>query len=206
MLPISNIAGSRGVSIASGFCLAILWLFFSVVHLQKYLETGELSLILLVIAETLSAVFYLLRTDPATVSTRPLDWLIAVAGTFSTFFFRPADYSLLHSANYLTSAGAVMLIFGLVSLNRSFALVPAKRVIKTSNMYRYIRHPLYASYFVMLSGYLLANFSITNALVYFAVISLLVARIHREEEHLMKDEAYRTYAGSTRYRIIPFVY
>lgn len=91
-------------------------------------------------------------------------------------------------------------------MNRSYALVPARRVIKTDNMYRIVRHPLYASYFVMFSGYVLVNASAVNVLVFVTMMSLLVTRLHREETHLMKDDAYRAYAEKTRHRLVPFVY
>lgn len=203
---VSNIATSRAMSIVSGAALAILWIGFSIVHLQEFFATGDLTMLLLVIAETMGAAFYLFRTDPATVSTRPLDWLIAVAGTCSALLYRPAEYALIPGASYFIIPAVAMQILALASLNRSFAIVPAKRILKTSKMYGIARHPLYASYCAIFAAYLLANTSIANAAVYAIMVALLVARIYREEAHLMKDEAYRAYAQKTRYRMVPFIY
>lgn len=194
------------MSISSGFFLALLWLSFSYIHLKKYLATGEVALLFLVVAETTGAAFYLLRTAPSTVSERPLDWLIAVCGTFSTLLFRPSTDGVLPFASHFIIPGTIMLIFGLASLNRSFALVPAKRVLKTKMMYRYVRHPLYSSYFVIFVSYVLANTSVWNIIVLVALLALLLARIYREESHLMKDPAYRAYAEKTRYKLVPFIY
>lgn len=203
---ISSIAVSRATSIASGIFLAFLWVLFSIAHFQRYLATGEISLLLLVVAETMGAAFYLSRTDPASVSTRPLDWLIAIVGSFLPFLFRPVDYALVPAGKYFIILGVGMLILGLASLNRSFALVPAKRSIKTRHMYKLVRHPLYASYCVLFFGYLLTNTSLVNAVLYITLIALLVTRIIREESHLMQDEAYRNYVRETKYRLVPFIY
>lgn len=202
----SDIARSRAVSLASGVVLAVLWGLFSVSHLQKFLVTWEIATLLLVIAETLGAALYLLRSDPATVSTRPLDWLVAVLGTFAVLLFRPSDYGVMPGAGYIMLVGLILLIFGLVSLNRSFALVAANRKIKTSRMYKVVRHPIYASYCVIFGAYVMQNTTAYNFAVYVVLMFLLVARISSEEKHLMQDPVYRTYAEGTRYRLIPFIY
>jgi protein-S-isoprenylcysteine O-methyltransferase Ste14 len=92
------------------------------------------------------------------------------------------------------------------SLNRSFALVAAKRSIKTRGMYRFIRHPLYASYLVMFSGYLLANTTTANLVVYLITMACLFARILREEKHLALDSGYRQYMLEVRYRVFPGIF
>ena len=97
-------------------------------------------------------------------------------------------------------------IVSLLSLNRSFALVAAKREIKTAWMYHVVRHPLYASYFVVFGGYVLAHTTLVNLLVYAITAGFLYARIFREERHLALDPAYREYMLEVRYRLVPFVF
>lgn len=203
---ISVIAQSRAMSVASGVILATLWILFSMAHLKQFNTTGDLSTLLLIIAETLAAAFYLMRSGPSSVSISPLDWLIAVLGTFTPLLLRPSDFSVIPEARHLMALGAAMLILGLASLNRSFAIVPANRKIKTNMMYRMVRHPIYASYCVLFASYVLVNTSTFNLAVYATLIFLLVARIHREEKHLMEDQAYRAYASQVRFRLVPFVY
>jgi protein-S-isoprenylcysteine O-methyltransferase Ste14 len=102
--------------------------------------------------------------------------------------------------------GTVLQIISLISLNRSFALVAAKREIKTAWMYCIVRHPLYASYFLVFSGYVLAHTTMANLFVYMITMGFLCVRIFREERHLALDPAYRTYMLEVRYRLLPFVF
>jgi len=94
----------------------------------------------------------------------------------------------------------------MISLNRSLGMVPALRKLKTGGMYRLVRHPLYLSYFVTFSGYLLANSSLRNLLVYLFTMALLVVRINREEAHLSADSDYRAYMSRVKFRVLPYVF
>ncbi|HTN67440.1 MAG TPA: methyltransferase, partial [Burkholderiaceae bacterium] len=85
-------------------------------------------------------------------------------------------------------------------------LVAAKRKIKTAWMYRIVRHPIYASYCLIFTGYLLANTTLYNLLVYAVSLIFLGARIFREESHLALDPAYRGYMHEVRYRLVPFIF
>ncbi len=101
------------------------------------------------------------------------------------------------------AAGVLMQILGLISLNRSFALVAAKRAIKTDFMYRWVRHPIYASYLIVFTSYLLVYPSVNNLMVFAVLIPCMVGRIYREEVHLSQDPVYRDYMQRVRYRLIP---
>lgn len=202
----SKIIQSRGLSTISGVLLSILWGFFAYTHLAMFIKTGNITMLLIVIAEALAAFFYLVRTDPKSVSLVPFDWLVAVFGTFLPLFFRPSTSSVLPLATMLVITGVIMQILAMASLNRSFALVAAQRNIKTNMMYRFIRHPIYASYCLTFTGYILTNSSLMNFLVYLSFVTLLLFRIVREEDHLSKDSAYRAYKEQVRYRLIPFIF
>jgi len=47
-----------------------------------------------------------------------------------------------------------------------FAIVAAKREIKTEWMYRIVRHPIYASYILTFGCYVLVHTTLANLLVY----------------------------------------
>lgn len=97
-------------------------------------------------------------------------------------------------------------ILGLISLNRSFALVAAKRQIKTAGMYRFVRHPLYASYLLINTGYILTNTTSMNLALYVMSMGFLYVRMVREEKHLALDPAYGQYMQQVRYRVVPFMF
>lgn len=201
-----HFAQSRLFSVLSGIILAALWSLFAISHLTQYGKTGEISLLLMVLAETLVAVCYLARTNPKSVSTDPVDWILGVAGTFTPLLFRPAEEALVPSAGYVMALGLVLLLAGVISLNRSFAIVAARREIKTKRMYALVRHPIYTSYFLIFTAYLLVNTSMFNVLVGLVLFILLLMRISREENHLLKDQAYADYCRRVRYRLVPFIY
>ena len=189
-----------------GMILACAWMMFAGLHVRAYLASGISAYLVFFLSESFTALMFLLRATPSSVSPHPGDWALAVAGTAAPLLFAPSAVVLLQGAAALVFAGAVFQLAGLVSLNRSIGLVPARRELKTGGIYRLMRHPLYASYLLMFTGYLLTNFSLANVLVYCALLALLLARIVREEHHLRREADYRAYMERVKYRVIPYVF
>ncbi|UUZ53225.1 hypothetical protein LP419_30660 [Massilia sp. H-1] len=79
-------------------------------------------------------------------------------------------------------------------------------MVKTQGLYRLVRHPLYASYMISFSGYMLTNTSLRNVAVFGVTIALLAMRILREERHLSLDSNYREYMARVKFRVLPFVF
>ncbi len=186
--------------------MAIVFIFFATAHLTKFMETGSLSILLVTISEALVIILFLCRSKPRTVSISLYDWFVATVGSFSPLFFRPENYGVLPQAEIFIILGTTIQIAGLISLNRSFAIVAAKRQIKTKWMYGIVRHPLYASYFLLFGSYVLAHTSATNLVILAIMIVFLCLRIFREEAHLSHDSEYRKYMQRVRYRIIPSIF
>ena len=203
---IATLCHSRHASLLTSITMAGLWVFFASAHVVGFLHSGDWSYLLFCVAETLAALFFIVRSAPVSVSTDAGDWLLAIGATFAPFLFAPADMAIWPGARYLLAVGSLLQIAGLLSLNRSFGLVAAQREIKTGGVYRVIRHPLYASYLISLSGYVLANTSTANLLIYGATMSLLLARLLREERFLAADVRYRAYMRQVKYRLLPFIF
>ncbi|MGK5003195.1 methyltransferase family protein [Janthinobacterium sp. LB2P70] len=197
---------SRHASLCTSIAMACLWAFFASAHVVGFLHSGDWSYLLFCAAETLAALFFIVRSAPVSVSTDAGDWLLAIGATFAPFLLSPADMAIWPGARYLLAVGSLLQIAGLLSLNRSFGLVAAQREIKTGGVYRVIRHPLYASYLISLSGYLLANTSPTNTVIYAATMSMMVMRLLREERFLSTDVRYRVYMRQVKYRLLPFIF
>ena len=197
---------SRHASLLTSIAMACLWAFFASAHVVGFLHSGDWSYLLFCVAETLAALFFIVRSAPVSVSTDAGDWLLAIGATFAPFLLSPADMAIWPGARYLLAVGSLLQIAGLLSLNRSFGLVAAQREIKTGGVYRVIRHPLYASYLISLSGYLLSNTSIANAIIYVATMSMMVMRLLREERFLSTDVRYRVYMRQVKYRLLPFIF
>lgn len=201
----SALLRSRGANLALALLLAWVWGMFCYTHLLAWQRTGELGYLLFAGSESLVALLFLLRHQPAAVSVAPGDWLLAVAGTAAPLLFNPSGGGSA-AGDMLIVAGVLLQIGGLLSLNRSFGLVAARRQVKTGGLYRVVRHPLYASYLLMYSGYLLVNPSLANLLLAVLAAALLVGRMGREERFLVRELAYQAYMDQVRYRLIPLLY
>lgn len=199
----SNLSAAH---VVANLLMAPLWGWFAYRHVMAFLMTNEWSYLFLCISETLGAAFFLVRKYPDSVSAAPFDWVVAVVGTFSAFFLIPADWGVIPAARHAVVVGTGLTVLGMVSLNRSFALVAAKREIKTSGMYRFVRHPLYASYLLTFTGYVLANTTSENGVAYVFAMGCMFVRMFREEKHLAHDPQYAAYMQQVRYRVIPFVF
>lgn len=206
MNSLSGMLQSRRAHIYSGMLLAAFFGVFAYAHFSKFQETREWALLLVIISETLTAGFFIFRSNPKTVSLAPSDWMVAIAGSFAPLFLRPATWGMFPPASIAIALGTMLQIASLLSLNRSFAIVAAKRKIKTAWMYRIVRHPLYASYFMVFGGYVLVHTTLANLLVYAMTMGFLCVRIFREERHLAFDPAYRAYMLEVRHRLVPFVF
>ncbi|AQR70780.1 hypothetical protein BZG29_22550 [Janthinobacterium sp. LM6] len=206
MHTLATLCHSRHASLFTSIAMACLWTFFASAHVVGYLQGGDWSYLLFCAAETLAALFFIVRSAPVSVSTDAGDWLLAIGATFAPFLLSPADIAIWPGARYLLALGSLLQIAGLLSLNRSFGLVAAQREIKTGGAYRVVRHPLYASYLISLSGYLLANTSPVNGVVYVLAMLMLVARLLREERFLSSDVRYRVYMRQVKYRLLPFIF
>ncbi len=176
------------------------------IHLSAYLETWNIAFLLFVVLETIQAGFFLFRSMPRLISLDPFDWVVAIGGTFAPLFLRPGGEVLWSNASVLLLAGVSIQFFALLSLNRSFAIVPSTRTIKTAGLYAFVRHPMYASYLFSFSGYILSSASVVNVVLLIMAISFMFLRIEREEEHLVCSPEYAAYMKRVRYRLIPFVY
>ncbi|KQV80417.1 hypothetical protein ASD15_16355 [Massilia sp. Root351] len=204
--PLRCLLASRTLHACGALLLAGVWISFCYSHLLAWQHTGAWSYLLFAGSESLVAMLFLLRDRPAAVSDAPLDWLLALAGTATPLLFTPTASGMLPGGAAMIAAGVLLQIGGLLSLNRSFGLVAARRTVKTGGLYRLVRHPLYASYLLMYLGYVLVNTSLANLLLVLLGVVLLMARIVREERFLARDVQYLNYMGQVKYRLIPLLF
>jgi protein-S-isoprenylcysteine O-methyltransferase Ste14 len=144
---------------------------------------------------------------PARVTSQQLGpWLLAAGGTFGGLLFRPGGLHLLWGVRAgfaLQLAGLVLAIGSLVALGRSFGFVAADRGIVTRGPYAIIRHPVYASYVLIGTGYVAQSASWRNGAVLLFVTCCNLGRILAEERVLSRSPEYELYRGRVRWRVIP---
>jgi protein-S-isoprenylcysteine O-methyltransferase Ste14/uncharacterized membrane protein (UPF0127 family) len=200
----------HGVGAALGnLALALGFGFFAAANMSRAVATGQWATTMpMVFQEALLVVLFLTRRRSLVTSGRPLDWAVAVVGTALPLLLRPGDVPgpLSWLGEPLQCLGVGAAILALASLGRSFGVVPANRGIKTSGLYRLVRHPAYAGYLLGYTGYVLCYPTPRNALL--VVVTLLAFNIRAivEERLLQRDPSYDAYLRGTRWRFVPYVY
>jgi|SRR5215475_13218103 len=131
-------------------------------------------------------------------------WLLSVIGTALPLLLRPGDSAVfIRVGTAVQVAGIVMVAAGLLSLRRSFAVVPGNRGIRQGGLYRIVRHPIYFSELVVFLGAVLVNPTVANWAVWLCECGVQFARAIAEEKFLAEDPVYRGYRERVRYRLLP---
>ncbi len=189
--------------------LAVLYAFFAVAHFAAAQRTGQWETTMPIVAqEALLGGLFLTRRRSVATSTRLLDWVIGVAGTFLPMMLRPTDAvgTLSWLGGPMQIVGLILAVIGLAFLGRSIAVVAGNRGVKTSGAYRIVRHPMYAAYIATYLGYAASYPTHRIGVLIAATIVLLNARALAEERFLERDPIYREYLRAVRWRLVPYLY
>jgi protein-S-isoprenylcysteine O-methyltransferase Ste14 len=173
---------------------------------RKYRDTGSINWFGLLVVNCLFVAMYIVRRDATSISSSPLLWVLAFAGTCAPLIMRPtAPAASAVTGNLVQVMGLCAVAASLLSLRRSFGIVPAHRGIRTRGLYNVVRHPLYASELLAILGFAIANPSLWNIGLLLADCLLQFARARAEEQFLGTDPVYAQYQARVTYRFIPLV-
>jgi protein-S-isoprenylcysteine O-methyltransferase Ste14 len=190
-------------------CVAGFWLLLLTASYTNWTMTGQLSSLGLAAVNAIICILFLTRRMSTRLSDRGADYVVAFLTVALAMFLRPhpsANQALITASLPFKAVGIVGLLVALISLGRSFGIVPANRGIKREGLYRIVRHPIYASQLIFHVGYLLGNASGRNLLLVILVMAGQVYRLLAEERLLREDGAYRDYAQAVRYRLVPGIF
>ncbi len=165
--------------------------------------------LMLLVGEGIVVVFFLIRRRTSDISRSPSDWFLAAAATCLPLVVVPGGKEgaiLPQVAVMVMLVGLLVQFAAKLTLARSFGMVPANRGLKTSGVYRFVRHPMYGGYFLMQMGFLALNPTWWNAAAYAVCWTLQTRRLMAEEQFLGRDPAYREYQTRVSYRILPGVF
>lgn len=196
---------------ASVLCNIVLGAFYSlfvIAHFTVEREWSWTETLPIITLQSIMALVFLTRRPSLATSRRPLDWIVAIAGTLCPMLLRPTPTAgaLSWLGHPLMTVGLLLCIFALLSIGRSMGVVPANRGLQTGGAYRVVRHPVYAAYLVYFSGYLMSSPSAANAVVVAMSFTLLLLRVVFEERFLAQTAAYRAYRDAVRWRVVPGVF
>jgi protein-S-isoprenylcysteine O-methyltransferase Ste14 len=184
------------------------WAWLNLNFLLRAHPFQKLVGLLLIVQCSSIAVFFLIRSCPRASSWNPYDIITALMGTFAPMLFiQSYRYDILGLAGvFIQVIGVVLTISSSLSLSRSWGIIPAHRGIKTDGMYRFVRHPIYASYQIFNAGFILSSFSFYNLAVAATALTCQILRIRNEERFLANDPDYFVYSAQVRWKMIPFIY
>lgn len=188
------------------FCNLVLALFFFrfvYLNASDLLGAVRLSTVLILLKVSADTVCHLVRRPAQEISLSLYDWLIGIFGAYTAFFFRGAAGVDQFWATGIQLFGMSLQVYAMFSLNRSIGFVAANRGVKTSGMYRFVRHPLYSAYCISYFGFLCNHPTSYNMFVYAVMVTMLYLRILAEERLLGRSPEYRAYTQQVRYRLIP---
>ena len=194
--------GKSSRDLAWDLVLMGAWALFASFALKRFMNGGGFVELGQVAAVTVFAALFLLRR-PARSTGTTWETMLALAGTFLPVAARPGPGNLFWLGEIIQVAGLTGMVVAAISLGRSFGIAPADRGLRTTGLYAWVRHPLYAREICFFAGYLVANPSWRNLTVLTADAALQLFRALREER-ILKD--YASYAGRVRWRLLPLVW
>ena len=169
---------------------------FTAIAVWLWRRAPEFGVLVLpgLIQELLIAVSFLVRGRARTGAPGWASRVVAYANSFLVMVFilvaarvqpewlRPTPEPALRTAGaVLWLAGAVLCLWPLWYLRRSFSLEPEARTLVTSGPYRLARHPIYTVYLLINAGILLRHLTVPFAIVIAVWVALLLVRVRYEE-------------------------
>jgi protein-S-isoprenylcysteine O-methyltransferase Ste14 len=200
---------ARLIRISANLIGAVGAAYFAKASVQFYVRTHRLIGIAFLLQPIWVVVAYLVRRPAREVSRRLGDWLLAFGGTFGGVLLRPVGLHPHWGVNIglgVQLVGILICITAFLTLGRSFGFAAADRGLVTRGPYAVVRHPIYASYLLVLSGYLLQSISVWNALVIVFVTACNVGRALVEDRLLASSEQYDAYRSHVRWSLLPGVW
>ena len=200
---------ARLIRISANLVGALGAAYFARASLQYYVRTRRLIGAAFLVEQMWVVVAYLIRRPSRAVSRRLGDWLLAFGGTFGGVLFRPFGahpHWGVEIGLALQLLGLTTCLVAFLALGRSFGFAAADRGLVTRGPYAVVRHPIYASYILLHSGYLFQSISVRNAIVMLFVTSCNVGRAIVEERLLATSERYDAYRRQVRWRLLPGVW
>jgi len=193
-----------------GYVLALLCCFFAYRRILlltssfSYFELGHL------IFNLMLAFLFITRTKASVVSMNPFHWIVALATSFSGFFFIKAEMTpqewQIAVTQILTIGALVLEVPAVLTLGRSFGFLPALRCVKTNSIYKVLRHPMYLGCILVRLTYCIRNPIGPNFMLFAVVVLLYGLRTKHEEEMLSHDVTYIEYMQRVRYRLCPGIF
>ena len=208
-LSIARLDAERLADLCARAAIIVLFSLMAIRFGSDFLSTGRVTGLLLLVSEALVVLLTVMRRSAAVIDRSMRARLLTALSMLGPPLLQPALVPALLPQSLtvgLSAAGLAIVIAGKITLGRSFGLMPANRGVVSSGLYRIVRHPIYLGYLITHVAFLLATPSAWNVAALLAADAALLARAVCEEQTLSRDEQYRTYQQTVRWRVCPGVF
>ena len=208
-LSAARLDAERLADLVARAAIIVLFSLMAIRFGSDFLSTGRVTGLLLLVSEALVVVLTVMRRSAAVIDRSMRARLLTALSMLGPPLLQPAHVAALLPQSLtvgLSAAGLAIVIAGKITLGRSFGLMPANRGVVSSGLYRIVRHPIYLGYLITHVAFLLATPSAWNVAALLAADAALLARAVCEEQTLSRDERYRTYQQTVRWRVCPGVF
>jgi protein-S-isoprenylcysteine O-methyltransferase Ste14 len=174
-----------------------------------FARTARVTSLLMLVSEALVVLLTLVRRSAHALDRSPRARLVTAIAVGAPFLVRPAPRDGLVDdalAAAVIGMGLILVVVAKLTLGRSFGVLPANRGVVDSGVYGWIRHPIYAGYFINDVGFLFAHPLAWNLLVLGASAAAQISRLILEERTLAADPAYASYLRRVRWRLVPAIF
>jgi protein-S-isoprenylcysteine O-methyltransferase Ste14 len=199
----------RNIRIGANLIGAAGAAYFAYVTLEAYFRTHRPIGVLFFAEQMVVVVAYLVRRPASAVTRRFADWLLAFGGTFVPVLLRPDGAHTQWGLQWglvMQFCGVVLCLWSFFFLGRSFGFAAADRGLVQRGPYRIVRHPIYASYVLLQTGYLVQSLSVRNFVVVVLALGCNLGRIRAEERVLKSNPSHAAYCKRVRWRLLPGVW
>jgi protein-S-isoprenylcysteine O-methyltransferase Ste14 len=198
---------AAGLRHAAGNIAMAAMFFITALPNARHLDRG--ANVVWVVGVVMMGAMSIVRIAPRAVMMDARAFASTMAVLLLPCMVRPASPSM----GMIAWSGIVLEILGVglsqvarIYMGRSFGILPGNRGIVSKGPFRFVRHPIYAGWFLLTAGYLLSYPSRANLFIMIATLPFMMWRISLEEELLVDDPEYREYEARVTFRLIPGVF
>ncbi len=175
--------------------------------------TSLINKLLIIFFYGLVIFLYFLRSSASSTVKSFWTKAIAIIAAFLPFTLpllgthKSGNSLIIFAANFIIISGLSFSLYALFVLGKSFSIIPQARRLVQDGPYRLVRHPLYLSEMVAVSGIVLTRYNISTLALFLLLILCQVYRALQEEILLMRTfpSEYENYCLKTP-RFIPGIF
>jgi protein-S-isoprenylcysteine O-methyltransferase Ste14 len=202
-------ARERWSDLGARAVVGALFTLLSVNILTEFERTGHITGLLLLTGEALVVVLTIIRRRARLVDRSALSAVTTVLSLAGPPLLRATGGTPLAADQVtavISACGLAVVVYGKMTLGRSFGVVPANRGVVARGPYELVRHPIYAGYLVTHTAFLASHPTPWNVAVLLIADGALVIRALREERVLSADAEYQTYCRRVAWHLVPGVF